>query len=122
MKLTLNRTFCLVSLTGHAIGFEKGVPIDVPACMVHEALAIGAVADEQMAAPEEIKTVHELNPVVRDAEITRAFDIIVERAARGDFTAAGRPHAKAVNKIVGYDTDATERDRLWDARTLAQGA
>lgn len=120
MELVLNRKYCLVSLTGHAIQFEKDVKTKVPACMVHEAMAIGAIPVEDLEAePEEVKTVHELDPLKREGEIMSAFKIIVERAQRNDFSAAGRPHAKAVSKLVGYDVDNTERDRLWDKHVEA---
>jgi hypothetical protein len=117
MLFTLNRKFCLVSLSGHAIQFEKDKPTDVPAHIAHEAMAIGAVAVESEMTPEheeELKQVKEADPVKRAGEVLEAIKQIVERASRNDFAASGRPHAKAISKIVGYEVDSAERDKVWE--------
>ena len=53
----------------------------------------------------------------RDTLIFAAFEQILARADqeayREDFNAQGQPNVKAIEKIVGFDITAKERNELW---------
>jgi hypothetical protein len=49
----------------------------------------------------------------RNAMIFAAFDEIITRNDRNEFTAGNAPHAKAVSKVVGWEVTAAERDQAW---------
>ena len=112
MKFVLQRTRTLTSLMGHSIAFVKGVQTEVPDSMYHEAIGIGAVPETELV---EDPAVHRIptDGNVRQADIMKAFEQIMLRTDREDFTAAGTPHPRAVSKLVGYSVSAKERDDAW---------
>lgn len=118
---TLHRTYVLRTTKGHSIGFVKGEKTWVPPACVPDAVAIGAVPEEDVdLLPEEAKPVVSLTPDERQKKIFEAFDTLVERNERGDFTASGMPHAKKVWGLVGFEVSNSERDAAWMAYQQAK--
>jgi len=39
---------------------------------------------------------------------------VYEAACKGDITASGKPSVQAVEKILGWDISAADRDRAWE--------
>lgn len=113
MDFTLNRNLVFASRMGHSVDFKKGVPTHVPPALYSEVMAIGAISSEEIIAEEPTIPTAPSDPIIRDKDITDAMKKIVERGARTDFTAAGKPHVDALRAIIGYDIGATERDNAW---------
>jgi len=114
-EFVLNRDYKLRSLTGHTISFEKGVPINIPQILVKEVVAIGAEATGErpdVLGPEVVAVVQPTGQDRAEAFFT-AFEILIERNGRNDFTAQGSPHVKELSKLLGFDTDNKERDAMW---------
>lgn len=121
--MTLNRNYVLATTIGHSVRFRKDQPTQVPASVVHEAAAIGAIPEDkevalvkgtdevQAAAKEHQELAH--NPVNRRAAIMTAIKILVETNERGSFDAATKPHPKAISDKAGFKVDAKERDVVW---------
>lgn len=115
-RLVLRRNYVMTSSFGHSIEFIKDVPTHVPDFIYHEALAIGAQTEDgttvdMIGEPTSDKTPND--PVERSRLITMAIEDIVERNERREFTAAGSPSVKAVERAVGFDVDAREIQTLW---------
>lgn len=117
--LVLNRNYTLNSLYGHSIRFEKGVPTKVPPSVYNEAVAIGATPadgtdpDVLQDVPQKV-TVQD--PAERAQLILDAVNKLAETNNRKDFTAAGSPTVKAVEKITEFDVDAREIAAAWQTR------
>jgi hypothetical protein len=114
----LNRNFVLRSMTGHSVNFVKNVPTFVPALIEREARGIGAErvdgANPDMLDPET----HEVAPLSHDEraeQIRTAFALLTERNDSKDFTGAGVPSVKAIEKLVDFDVDRNEVVALWQA-------
>lgn len=115
-KYTLNRDFTLVSLMGHAITFVKGVPTNVPPMCEKEVIAIGGECVEGEGVDPigpDVQPARELDQIERDDELTAAFKLLIEKNDSKDFTGAGTPNVKAVEKIIDFHTDRNEIDLLW---------
>ena len=117
-EYVLNRNFVLRSMTGHSVNFVKNVPTFVPALIEREARGIGAErvdgANPDMLDPET----PEIAPLSHDEraeQIRTAFALLVERNDSKDFTGAGVPSVKAVEKLVDFDVDRNEVVALWQA-------
>ena len=117
-EYVLNRNFVLRSMTGHSVNFVKNVPTFVPALIEREARGIGAErvdgANPDMLDPES----PEVAPLSHDAraeQIRTAFALLTERNDSKDFTGAGVPSVKAVEKLVDFDVDRNEVVALWQA-------
>lgn len=111
MKYTMHRNYVVTSTFGHAIRFEKGVPLEVPPLLVPEVVAAGGIPEseiEEEQAKPPVPSGEERNEL-----ITEAMKEIVLRAKREDFTAGGSPHVKAIGAMLGFDVDVRERDDLW---------
>ena len=117
-EYVLNRNFVLRSMTGHSVNFVKNVPTFVPALIEREARGIGAErvdgANPDMLDPES----PEVAPLSHDElalQIRTAFALLTERNDSKDFTGAGVPSVKAVEKLVDFDVDRNEVVALWQA-------
>ena len=117
-EYVLNRNFVLRSMTGHSVNFVKNVPTFVPALIEREARGIGAErvdgANPDMldpASPEVAPLSHD----ERAEQIRTAFALLTERNDSKDFTGAGVPSVKAVEKLVDFDVDRNEVVALWQA-------
>lgn len=117
-QYVLNRNYTLRSLTGHSVAFVKGVPTFVPAMIEREARGLGAEcvdgANPDMLDPET-PVVAPLTHDERADQIRAAFALLVERNDTKDFTGAGVPSVKAVEKMVDFDVDRNEVISLWQA-------
>ena len=116
-EFVLNRDFVLRSLNGHIITFKKGEPVWVPPVCVKEAVGIGAACvdgDVDVIGDTPEKSV--VTGKDRETALTDAFDILVERNGRGDFTGQGIPAAKAVERLVGFEVSRQEIETAWRAR------
>ena len=113
-----NRNFVLRSMTGHSVNFVKNVPTFVPALIEREARGIGAErvdgANPDMLDPESPE-VAPLSHDERAEQIRTAFALLTERNDSNDFTGAGVPSVKAVEKLVDFDVDRNEVVALWQA-------
>ncbi len=117
-EYVLNRNFVLRSMTGHSVNFVKNVPTFVPALIEREARGIGAErvdgANPDMLDPETPE-VAPLSHDERAEQIRTAFALLTERNDSKDFTGAGVPSVKAVEKLVDFDVDRNEVVALWQA-------
>ena len=115
-KLVLNRDYVLPTTKGHAIAFKKGAPTHVPASCYQDAIAIGA-QPEDGSEPNvlEDKKVSKApaDPAERNPLILAAIEKVVTGNERKDFTAAGSPTVKAVERELGFDVDAREIVVVW---------
>lgn len=111
----LNRNYTHRSING-VVSFEKDKPSWVVPALEKEIIAIGGVREDG-ETPDflEAEKVKELPPSgeVRKDELYAAFGLLIERNTSNDFTGAGVPTVKAVEKIVSFDTDRTEITELW---------
>lgn len=118
-KFMMQRDRTVASLSGHIIAFKKGEPIHVPPAAYSEVMAAGAVPVDddfvQPADPDATTTDsgESLDPVARKDKIIAAFETLKARNERGDFGADGKPHPKAITKLVGFLVEARERNQLW---------
>lgn len=119
MKLphfVLNRNHTLISKTGLAVRFEKGVARPVQAVLVPEVVGIGAerVDGEQGDGFEEPKRLPE-EPQGHEREdlIKAAIEDLVERNSSKDFNAGGVPKPVAIKAIVGFQPEADEVKKAW---------
>ena len=111
---TLNRNYTLSTTKGHSVNFKKGERTWVPQSIVAEALSVGAIPEVPIdVLPEDKDT-----PVVVDAKrkevVFAAFEKLLLRSNRGDFTASGHPHPRKLEEIVGFDMPQRERETLWE--------
>ena len=117
-EYVLNRNFVLRSMTGHSVNFVKNVPTFVPALIEREARGIGAErvdgANPDMLDPETPE-VAPLSHDERAEQIRTAFALLTERNDSKDFTGAGVPSVKAIEKLVDFDVDRNEVAALWQA-------
>ena len=117
-EYVLNRNFVLRSMTGHSVNFVKNVPTFVPALIEREARGIGAErvdgVNPDMLDPETPE-VAPLSHDERAEQIRTAFALLTERNDSKDFTGAGVPSVKAVEKLVDFDVDRNEVVALWQA-------
>ena len=99
--------------------FKRGEVVGLPGDKLEERL-VGRMAE--MAAPPlpESKAVKDAAKAAssgrndRQVAIQNAIGQLNPRSRR-DFTSAGVPAVKAIEKILGYDISAPERDRAWQA-------
>lgn len=115
-KLTLNRNYVLTTTKGHSIAFKKGEPTHVPAIVYQDAIAIGAQpadgSDPDVLQDEKVNKAP-ADPAERNPLILAAIEKIVAGNERKNFTAAGSPTVKAVERELGFDVDAREVAGVW---------
>lgn len=113
----LNRNYTHRSIHGHSVGFEKGVPVWVPPGPIErEVTAIGAeIVDGEKIdlvpadqKPKEQLTAEEIELLMREA-----FVQLSTKNDAADFTGAGIPTVKAMEKIVGENLTAKMIADLW---------
>lgn len=115
-KYILNRTHTLRTTHG-VISFVKGEETWVPPNMVADAVAIGAepAGDEEKPDLTGAKEPPEqLSDEDRKALILAAFEQIKGKNDSKDFTGAGCPTVKAVERIVEFAVERTEVTELWN--------
>lgn len=122
--MVLSRNYRLASTLGHMINFKKGEPIWVPKPLVNAAVALGAAAVDgtaEVTLAEDVKE-PQLAGDERQEAFMKAFKVIVARNGREDFTGAGYPHCRALEKILGFEPLAAERNAMWKEYLDAEGA
>lgn len=116
--LVLNRNYVLVTRMGHVVAFEKGVPTHVPYAVYQEAIGIGALpadGSDPNVLNDDKRNTTPSDPSERNPLIMKAIKTIVEKNERKDFTAAGSPSVKAVERELGFDVDGREVSAVWQA-------
>jgi hypothetical protein len=111
----LNRDYVLRTLSGLSVRFVKGEPVFVPPTIQADAVAIGAVCvdGEVDVLPKEEDEEAPLTPDELKILMFAAFDQLVKRDGRGDFTGNGLPSMKAVEQIVGRNLDRADVTDAW---------
>lgn len=115
MKFIMHKKRTIASVMGLSIEFEKGVPTLVPPYMYKEVIAAGGVPESELDE-EELSTGNPgeiIDPVARKAAIMKAFESILLRNIREEFTAGGAPHNAVMAKELGWALTAKERDIAW---------
>ena len=82
--------------------------------MYAEVIAAGGVPESEIPddeMPKGAKTPEEL--IEREAAMFKAFEAIVLRGTREDFTAGGAPHSSALSRELGWTVNGKERDAAW---------
>lgn len=122
--MKLNRNHTHASLYGHTIRFVKDEPIEVPAMLFPELLAIGAeFADGEGLAAEPEREDNEPHPDERADLVLKAALAIAERNDNDDFTASGTPKVEAVTSTAGFKVTGKEVAAAWQRRAdmIAEG-
>ena len=115
MKFVMPRTRTIASVMGLSIEFEKNVPTLVPPYMYQEVIAAGAVPESELS-DDDLKTGNPnepIDPAARKERLMSAFERIVLRNVREEFTAGGTPHNAVVAKELGWAATTKERDVAW---------
>lgn len=114
MKFMMSRDRTVASTCGLSIEFKKGELHLVPPAMYAEVIAAGGVPETELAEDELPKTATTPEKLAeREAAMNKAFDAIVLRNVREEFTAGGAPHNAVLSKEVGWAVNAKERDAAW---------
>jgi hypothetical protein len=117
-EFTLGRNYTLRSVMGHTIVFKKDEPTWVPREIEAEAMAIGAVPVDGEVHVTEVdenpaKNAGPDDVIERKEKIKTAIKQIVSANQRNDFSASGSPKVPALNRVLGFEVDAHERDVIW---------
>jgi hypothetical protein len=113
MRFKLHKDKTVTSTLGHTVEFKKGELVHVPKEMWNEAVAVGAIPENELPDEETKKADQVLSADERKKLVFTAFTKLVEKNERESFTGNGAPHNKAVAETTGFPIDAKERDRLW---------
>lgn len=120
MKYIAPRKMTVASTCGRSVEFQKGVPTYAPPQMHADLIAVGVVPEEDIDEPEVKGPVEPTVPHEREAAVFKAFEAVILRNEREDFTANGSPHGKVLAKELGWKLDNKERDPLWAKFQLAK--
>jgi len=116
-EYVLNRNYTHRSVHGHIINFVKGQPAWVPPILERDVTQFGAepVSGDRVDLLDDLPA-RESEPSgeYRRALLLTAFEQLEARNQRGDFTGQGRPHPKALEKILGFEVGVRERDDVWE--------
>ena len=114
MNFIMSRNRTIASTCGLSIEFEKGVPRLVPPAMYQEVIAAGGVSETEMAEDEMPKGAASPEALAdREKAIFKAYEAIVLRNERTEFTAGGAPHNAVLSRETGWTVQAKERDLTW---------
>lgn len=110
------------SVHGHSIAFPgydqkaERVFVHVPPSVQEEAIAAGLLPEEEIQEVETpVGPVEPTNPDKRREAIHVAFDKLIERGGREDFSGNSLPNTKALDQMLGWPVPKTEIKSLWDA-------
>ena len=109
MKLVSDKRLTVPSLNGSIILFMPGQPVsvderDVPACR-----------DRGCVPADKVEAV--VQTMDRIEEIANAIQTLLDEGDEKNFTSMGDPKVKPIEKVLGYDITAAERDAAWTALT-----
>jgi hypothetical protein len=116
MEYVSQRDITVASLSGRSVFFKKGVPTYAPDQMHAELIKHGVLPTEEIPEPEDDGSPKE--PTVqtdRQAAIYAAFEKVILRGKRNDFSGTGAPHAAVLSKELGWSLDGKERDVAWQS-------
>ena len=125
MKFVSNRDIVVRSLTGHSIGFVKGVPTEAPKAIYKELMAQGILPVEDDGTPvspsentvtkepDKIKLAPQ-DGIEYDERLLEAIKALVERNDAKSFTGGNRPNAQAVSLALGYKVDQKAINKVWE--------
>lgn len=119
MNFVLNRNHTHRSTMGHVISFKKGEPVYVPPVCRKEVVALGAECTDEAfdsaaeALGEEKHVAPELTPVERAQKMREAFEVLLEKNQRQDFTGGGMPTPRAIERETQLVVDRTELTPVW---------
>lgn len=114
MLFVMQRDRVVGGTSGHFINFKKGEPVFVPKEMWAEVQGFGAVPQGDLPEDEVVKVAPPLDATEREAAYFAAFEKLIERNERGDFTASGLPNAKMLENFLDFTVVNKERDIMWD--------
>lgn len=126
LQMVMSRNRIVRTLSGHSIQFVKNQPVDVPDLAVKECFAFGASLAEGAELPSAAEAAldDDLPKVLKDAPKTPAerkskiLAVMKDMMANQDrhrmnFAASGRPRARYVSDVLGFDVPAQEVEDLW---------
>lgn len=114
MEYIAPRKMTVASRSGRSVEFEKGIPTYCPPQMHAELIACGVVPAEEMPEVVADGTVEPTVPSEREAALFAAFEKVILRDSRNEFTSAGTPHCAVLAKQLDWSgIDAKERDAAW---------
>lgn len=119
-SMVLNRTHLLRTPLG-VVSFVKGQPTWVTPNMVSAAIAIGAdYVDGETPHPLDLvedADKESKNTVVDALELKKnmfaAFDLLIEKNDPADFTGAGVPTVKVIEKMIDANVTAKDVQTYW---------
>jgi hypothetical protein len=121
MKFMMSRNRTIASTCGISIEFKKGELHLVPPAMYAEVIAAGGVPETELSDDElKVSTITPEVKAEREAAMIKAFEKIVKRNQREDFTAGGMPHNAVLSRELGWNVVAKERDAAWVKFTAGQ--
>jgi hypothetical protein len=121
MKFMMPRNRTIASTCGISIEFKKGELHLVPPAMYAEVIAAGGVPEEELDETQlPPSTTSPEAKADREAQMIKAFEKIVLRNQREEFTAGGMPHNAVLSKELGWPVQAKERDAAWIKYTAGQ--
>ena len=98
-----------VAYNGPSARFEPGVVRPVRDSLVDACLAAGArLADGGKVTPPP-------DDRFEDEDIERAIRTLQDDGNTKAFGADGKPKVRSIEKVLGGNIDAADRDRVWDA-------
>ena len=109
--LLVSPTLQMVALNGVAIRMEPGVEMEVRESLVETAMAAGCtkVGVRIRAGSKKAETPTPIaNPIVG------AMRLLIEEANPMDFSRDGTPKVRSIERILGYDITAADRDSAWE--------
>lgn len=113
-KFMLPRNRTIASTCGLSIEFKKGELTLVPPAMFAEVIAAGGVPENELDEDELPKSTTTPDALAeRKKAMFAAFEDIVARNVREEFTAGGMPHNKVLSEKLGWTVNAKERDAAW---------
>lgn len=122
-KYVLNRDYTLRTLMGHCITFAKGEPTLVPPSVERDVIAIGGECIEQEKT-DPLDPEKQAEKIYDDTEreelLTEAFKVLIGRNESKDFTGAGVPNVKAIERLVPFDVERNEITALWHKQKEAE--
>lgn len=119
VKVLSLRAVRLASLNGMCVHIPANEPKNIPAVLLHEALAAGCIPAEEsdISALREAQVVADQDRTVRDEIIAAGITQLVDMNDVEDFSPTGVPRIASLRAIVGDETiTSAERDEVWAAR------
>lgn len=114
------RSFSLSSLTGHSAVFEAGVPKDIPAALVPDAMAAGCVPANEASIPfhdDASRAKVEFVGDVRRSMLYLAVKAVAEKNDSKEFDGGGVPKTAAVVSRLGFEVQRKEVTDIWQEYT-----